>query len=117
MHLNDSYGIDLKEKNDLYLNQEMAASFFTLADGGLGDWFGGILFSAGQQANEAVLDQLSSLSFTRCIINSSERYYIYIFSPDNGNLCLWFYSSFYSTLQFGCNLWGRTCNQPFSLYT
>jgi cytochrome c biogenesis protein CcdA len=43
---------------------EMAASFFTLADGSLGDWFGGILFSAGQQANEAVLDQLSSLSFT-----------------------------------------------------
>ncbi|CAJ2636524.1 unnamed protein product [Trifolium pratense] len=43
---------------------EMAASVFTLADGGLGDWFGGILFSAGQQANEAVLDQLSSLSFT-----------------------------------------------------
>ncbi|PNX54748.1 cytochrome c-type biogenesis ccda-like protein chloroplastic [Trifolium pratense] len=42
----------------------MAASVFTLADGGLGDWFGGILFSAGQQANEAVLDQLSSLSFT-----------------------------------------------------
>ncbi|CAJ2673221.1 unnamed protein product [Trifolium pratense] len=37
----------------------MAASVFTLADGGLGDWFGGILFSAGQQANEAVLDQLS----------------------------------------------------------
>ncbi|KAK2355183.1 cytochrome c-type biogenesis ccda chloroplastic protein [Trifolium repens] len=43
---------------------EMATSFFTLADGSLGDWFGGILFSAGQQANEAVLDQLSSLSFT-----------------------------------------------------
>jgi hypothetical protein len=86
MHLNDSYGIDLKEKNDLYLNQEMAASLFTLADGGLGDWFGGILFSAGQQANEAVLDQLSSLSFTRCIINSYEHYCIYIFMPNQGKL-------------------------------
>lgn len=43
---------------------EMVAPVFTLADGGIGDWFGGILFSAGQQANEAVLDQLSSLSFT-----------------------------------------------------
>ncbi|VAI15701.1 unnamed protein product [Triticum turgidum subsp. durum] len=35
-----------------------------LADLGIGDWFGGLLFSAGQQANEAVLDQLSALSFT-----------------------------------------------------
>ncbi|KEH19586.1 putative cytochrome C biogenesis protein, transmembrane [Medicago truncatula] len=43
---------------------EIVAPVFTLADGGIGDWFGGILFSAGQQANEAVLDQLSSLSFT-----------------------------------------------------
>ncbi|XP_004516451.1 cytochrome c-type biogenesis ccda-like chloroplastic protein 1 isoform X2 [Cicer arietinum] len=43
---------------------EMVGSVFALADGSVGDWFGGILFSAGQQANEAVLDQLSSLSFT-----------------------------------------------------
>ncbi|WOG90582.1 hypothetical protein DCAR_0309826 [Daucus carota subsp. sativus] len=43
---------------------EIPASLFTLADGGLGDWFGGLLFSAGQQANEAVQDQLSALSFT-----------------------------------------------------
>jgi hypothetical protein len=56
----------------VFFNQEMVAPVFTLADGGIGDWFGGILFSAGQQANEAVLDQLSSLSFTRCTINSSE---------------------------------------------
>ncbi|KAJ4980395.1 hypothetical protein NE237_031232 [Protea cynaroides] len=35
-----------------------------LADVGLGDWFGGFLFSAGQQANEAVQDQLSALSFS-----------------------------------------------------
>lgn len=56
----------------MFFNQEMVAPVFTLADGGIGDWFGGILFSAGQQANEAVLDQLSSLSFTRCTINSAE---------------------------------------------
>lgn len=36
-----------------------------LADMSIGDWFGGFLFSAGQQANEAVQDQLSALSFTR----------------------------------------------------
>ncbi|CAK9183062.1 unnamed protein product [Ilex paraguariensis] len=43
---------------------EGPASICTLADGGLGDWFGGLLFSAGQQANEAVQDQLAALSFT-----------------------------------------------------
>ncbi|GMN63095.1 hypothetical protein TIFTF001_032174 [Ficus carica] len=37
---------------------------YTLSDGGLGDWFGGFLYSAGQQANVAVQDQLSALSFT-----------------------------------------------------
>ncbi|XP_010694424.1 cytochrome c-type biogenesis ccda-like chloroplastic protein isoform X2 [Beta vulgaris subsp. vulgaris] len=41
-----------------------AASLYVLADGSGGDWFGGLLFSAGQQANEAVLSQLSALSFT-----------------------------------------------------
>ncbi|XP_068644997.1 cytochrome c-type biogenesis ccda-like chloroplastic protein 2 [Aristolochia californica] len=35
-----------------------------LADINLGEWFGGFLYSAGQQANEAVQDQLSSLSFS-----------------------------------------------------
>uniref|UniRef100_A0A2N9GSR2 Cytochrome C biogenesis protein transmembrane domain-containing protein n=1 Tax=Fagus sylvatica TaxID=28930 RepID=A0A2N9GSR2_FAGSY len=43
---------------------EGATSVYNLADGGLGDVFGGFLFSAGQQANEAVQDQLSALSFT-----------------------------------------------------
>ncbi|KAF5949699.1 hypothetical protein HYC85_011692 [Camellia sinensis] len=43
---------------------EGAASVYTLADGSVGDWFGGFLYSAGQQANEAVQDQLSALSFT-----------------------------------------------------
>ncbi|XP_031407657.1 cytochrome c-type biogenesis ccda-like chloroplastic protein isoform X3 [Punica granatum] len=44
--------------------QELAASIYTVADGSPGDWFGGILYSAGQQANEAVQSQLSALSFT-----------------------------------------------------
>ncbi|GAB2284570.1 Cytochrome c-type bioproteinsis ccda-like chloroplastic protein 2 [Dionaea muscipula] len=39
-------------------------ALYTLADSSLGDWFGGLLYSAGQQANEAVQDQLSALSFT-----------------------------------------------------
>ncbi|XP_061367206.1 cytochrome c-type biogenesis ccda-like chloroplastic protein isoform X2 [Gastrolobium bilobum] len=43
---------------------EMAASVYALADGSLGEWFGGFLYTAGQQANEAVQDQLTSLSFT-----------------------------------------------------
>ncbi|KAF5201998.1 Cytochrome c-type biogenesis ccda-like chloroplastic protein [Thalictrum thalictroides] len=41
---------------------ERATSLVTLAD--LGDSFGGFLYSSGQQANEAVQDQLSALSFT-----------------------------------------------------
>ena len=45
--------------------QEVPTSLFILADGNITDWFGGLLYSAGQQANEAVLDQLSALSFTR----------------------------------------------------
>lgn len=44
--------------------QDSATSIYVLADGGIGDWFGGLLYSAGQQANEAVLNQLSALSFT-----------------------------------------------------
>ncbi|PWA49706.1 cytochrome c biogenesis protein family [Artemisia annua] len=44
--------------------QSTAAHMYTLADGGLGDWFGGLMYSAGQQANEAVQIQLGALSFT-----------------------------------------------------
>ncbi|KAL4323940.1 hypothetical protein GQ457_11G013240 [Hibiscus cannabinus] len=44
--------------------QEGAASLYTLAGGSPGDWFGGLLYSASQQANEAVQGQLSALSFT-----------------------------------------------------
>ncbi|PUZ43648.1 hypothetical protein GQ55_8G024600 [Panicum hallii var. hallii] len=40
------------------------SSELLLADLGIGDWFGGLLFSAGQQANEAVQDQLTALSFS-----------------------------------------------------
>ncbi|XP_077224150.1 cytochrome c biogenesis protein family isoform X2 [Tasmannia lanceolata] len=36
----------------------------SLADINIGDWFGGFLYTAGQQANEAVQDQLSALSIT-----------------------------------------------------
>ncbi|XP_031480740.1 cytochrome c-type biogenesis ccda-like chloroplastic protein 2 [Nymphaea colorata] len=35
-----------------------------LADASLGDWFGGFLYTAGQQANVAVQDQLSALNLT-----------------------------------------------------
>ncbi|RZC50738.1 hypothetical protein C5167_019161 [Papaver somniferum] len=35
------------------------------ADIAFGDRFGGILFSSGKNANEAVQDQLAALSFTR----------------------------------------------------
>ncbi|KAM3255923.1 hypothetical protein ACQJBY_048840 [Aegilops geniculata] len=45
-------------------DSQLGSSGLLLADLGIGDWFGGLLFSAGQQANEAVLDQLSALSFT-----------------------------------------------------
>lgn len=43
---------------------EASLPLYDLADGSIGDWFGGLLYSAGQQANEAVLDQLSALNFT-----------------------------------------------------
>lgn len=46
------------------MKNAMEGAIYTMADGGLGDWFGGFLYSAGQQANEAVQDQLSALSFT-----------------------------------------------------
>ncbi|XP_047965795.1 cytochrome c-type biogenesis ccda-like chloroplastic protein [Salvia hispanica] len=43
---------------------EIPASLYTLADGTSGDWLSGLLFSAGQDANAAVQDQLASFSFT-----------------------------------------------------
>ncbi|CAN1239159.1 hypothetical protein LINGRAPRIM_LOCUS2278 [Linum grandiflorum] len=44
---------------------EDAGFLYTLAEGNIGDGFGGFLYSAGQQANEAVQGQLTALSFTR----------------------------------------------------
>ncbi|KAK9080633.1 hypothetical protein SSX86_000391 [Deinandra increscens subsp. villosa] len=44
--------------------ERTAFSVYTLADGSLGDWFGGLMYTAGQQANEAVQIQLGALSFT-----------------------------------------------------
>ncbi|CAL5442747.1 unnamed protein product [Camellia sinensis] len=54
----------MKKYRYLSSSQEGAASVYTLADGSVGDWFGGFLYSAGQQANEVVQDPLSALSFT-----------------------------------------------------
>ncbi|GAV85358.1 DsbD domain-containing protein [Cephalotus follicularis] len=56
--------IDTAKAADMKNLLEGVASFYTLADGSLQDWFGGILYSAGQQANEAVQYQLSALSFS-----------------------------------------------------
>ncbi|KAG7015470.1 Cytochrome c-type biogenesis ccda-like chloroplastic protein 2 [Cucurbita argyrosperma subsp. argyrosperma] len=56
--------VDAAKAESLQHMWEGAAPVYTLADGGIGDWFGGFLYSAGQQANVAVQDQLSALSFT-----------------------------------------------------
>ncbi|XP_071703067.1 cytochrome c-type biogenesis ccda-like chloroplastic protein [Rutidosis leptorrhynchoides] len=48
--------------------ERTASSVYTLADGSLGDWFGGVMYSAGQQANEAVQIQLGALSFTSLVV-------------------------------------------------
>ncbi|XP_024976739.1 cytochrome c-type biogenesis ccda-like chloroplastic protein [Cynara cardunculus var. scolymus] len=48
--------------------ERTASSVYTLADGSLGDWFGGLMYSAGQQANEAVQIQLGALSFTSLVV-------------------------------------------------
>nr|GEV19106.1 cytochrome c-type biogenesis ccda-like chloroplastic protein [Tanacetum cinerariifolium] len=61
--------IKLNEKSAHALNtqaimERTASSMYALADGGLGDWFGSLMYTAGQQANEAVQIQLGALSFT-----------------------------------------------------
>ncbi|KAL9667231.1 hypothetical protein QQ045_001582 [Rhodiola kirilowii] len=54
-----------RNQSSLYRScDRQEGAVYTVADGGLGDIFGGILYSAGQQANETVVDQLSALSFT-----------------------------------------------------
>lgn len=81
-NMHPSHSNDIYHELELFsLSQEAAASIYALADGSLGDWFGGFLFSAGQQANEAVLDQLSSLSFTRCSISSFDILLFYLLLP------------------------------------
>ncbi|EPS68615.1 hypothetical protein M569_06152, partial [Genlisea aurea] len=48
---------------------EVNASFFLLADGGgIGEWFSSLLYNAGQQANVAVQNQLSDLTFASVIV-------------------------------------------------
>lgn len=51
-----------------FVSHQHGLSGLVLADLGVGDWFGSLLFSAGQQANEAVQDQLSALSFSRYVL-------------------------------------------------
>ncbi|RAL52187.1 hypothetical protein DM860_017324 [Cuscuta australis] len=43
---------------------DLPVSLYTIADGSIADWLGGFVYSAGQQANEAVQGQLSALSFS-----------------------------------------------------
>ncbi|XP_020576730.1 cytochrome c-type biogenesis ccda-like chloroplastic protein 2 isoform X2 [Phalaenopsis equestris] len=47
----------------LAVERIMVSPIQFLGDLNIGDWFGSFLYSAGQQANAAVQDQLSSLSF------------------------------------------------------
>ncbi|XP_057797265.1 cytochrome c-type biogenesis ccda-like chloroplastic protein [Salvia miltiorrhiza] len=47
---------------------EIPDSIYTLADGSSGDWLSGLLFSASQDANAAVQDQLTSFSFTSLVV-------------------------------------------------
>lgn len=58
------FAISSAKALDLKIVLEQAASVYSLAEGSLGDSFGSFLYSAGQQANEAVLDQLSALNIT-----------------------------------------------------
>ncbi|KAM7252112.1 hypothetical protein ACFE04_023995 [Oxalis oulophora] len=55
---------DVAKAADLTTLLEQTLSIYSLADGTIGDLFGGFLFMTGQQANEAVQGQLSALSFT-----------------------------------------------------
>lgn len=80
-----------------------------LADVNLGDWFGGILFSAGQQANEAVQNQLTALSFTRCVdyvwvfVQWEKRIWMFPSSPKRSFSC-------HLYLQCSRDFWCWTCD-------
>lgn len=107
---------NLRNSNYFPSSQEGAASVYTMADGSIGDLFGGLLYSAGQQANEAVQDQLSALSFTRFVFVLSFAKCI--------SFCIWMIivcvcSGVCSnpSTQFGSYFWGRASDQPFSMYT
>jgi len=54
----------VKSETNFPLRQDQATSIYILAEGSLGDSVGNFLYSANQQANEAVQDQLSALSVT-----------------------------------------------------
>jgi len=57
----------VKSETNFPLRQDQATSIYILAEGSLGDSVGNFLYSANQQANEAVQDQLSALSVTRYV--------------------------------------------------
>ncbi|KAH9305145.1 hypothetical protein KI387_009549, partial [Taxus chinensis] len=64
-----SDGADASPMNLVMTNPQMVKSVTVLADlGSMGDLLGNILYSAGQQANEAVQIQLSSLSPASVIV-------------------------------------------------
>lgn len=58
------FGVDSAKALTMENVMETVVSLATVANTNLGDSFGGFLYSSGQQANEAVQDQLSALSFT-----------------------------------------------------
>ncbi|KAM4103133.1 hypothetical protein ACJW30_06G056400 [Castanea mollissima] len=70
---------------------EGTTSVYNLVDGGLGDCFGGFLFSTGQQANEAVQDQLSALSFTRACNQPFSLYTKCLATDPWLNWSIWFW--------------------------
>lgn len=64
-----SNGADATPMNLVMTELPVVKSVTVLADlGSMGDWLGNILYAAGQQANEAVQIQLSSLSPTSVIV-------------------------------------------------
>ena len=71
-----------------------------LADINFGDSLGGFLYSAGQQANEAVQDQLSALSFTRFNI----IFYIHQMLETLSTISSLFFSIILDNLHMFCSL-------------
>uniref|UniRef100_A0A0C9S8I1 TSA: Wollemia nobilis Ref_Wollemi_Transcript_11160_1441 transcribed RNA sequence n=1 Tax=Wollemia nobilis TaxID=56998 RepID=A0A0C9S8I1_9CONI len=68
-NLVSSDGVEATPMNLIMTDPQMVKSVTMLADtGSVGDWLGNTLFTAGQQANEAVQMQLSSLSPTSVFV-------------------------------------------------